>query len=43
MTTKPTSRRTPSADRDAIEIRKLTKSFGSVLALDGLDMTVRRR
>ena len=41
MTTKPVGRRTPSADRDAIEIRKLTKRFGSVLALDELDMTVR--
>lgn len=41
MTTNPVSRGTPSADRDAIEIRKLTKRFGSVLALDELDMTVR--
>jgi ABC-2 type transport system ATP-binding protein len=41
MTTKPISSKTPSADRDAIEIRKLTKRFGSVLALDELDMTVR--
>jgi ABC-2 type transport system ATP-binding protein len=41
MTTTPVSRRTPFADRDAIEIRKLTKRFGSVLALDELDMTVR--
>jgi ABC-2 type transport system ATP-binding protein len=41
MTTKPVGRRTPSADRDAIEIWKLTKRFGSVLALDELDMTVR--
>ena len=41
MTAKPTSSKTPSADRDAIEIRKLTKRFGAVLALDELDMTVR--
>ena len=41
MTTKPIRRGTPSADRDAIEIWKLTKRFGSVPALDELDMTVR--
>jgi ABC-2 type transport system ATP-binding protein len=41
MTTKPVDGGTESADRAAIEIRKLTKRFGSVLALDELDMTVR--
>jgi ABC-2 type transport system ATP-binding protein len=35
-----TSRPQTDGDRAAIEIRKLTKRFGSVLALDELDMTV---
>jgi ABC-2 type transport system ATP-binding protein len=39
MTT--TSRAHPDAYRSAIEIRGLTKCFGSVRALDGLDLTVR--
>jgi ABC-2 type transport system ATP-binding protein len=36
-----TSRQPTDGDRPAIEIRNLTKRFGSVLALDELDLTVR--
>lgn len=36
-----TSRQPTDGDRTAIEIRNLTKRFGSVLALDELDLTVR--